>query len=112
MSAPHPTTAPDPAAAPAKPPGERPPSPSVTSPVPSTRVGAAWFAICTVSLLLVVLIVFMLQNTGAVEVTFLWMHGTLPLALALLIAGVGAGIATAAFGVARITQLRRLFHRR
>jgi uncharacterized integral membrane protein len=29
-----------------------------------------------------VLIIFMLQNTRSVEVTFLWMHGTLPLTLA------------------------------
>jgi uncharacterized integral membrane protein len=37
------------------------------------------------------------------------MHGTLPLALALLIAGVGVTILAMAVGVARITQLRRLF---
>lgn len=55
-----------------------------------------------------VLIVFMLQNTRSVEVTFLWMHGTLPLALALLITGVGVAILAMVVGGARITQLRRL----
>jgi len=54
-----------------------------------------------------VLIVFMLQNTGRVEVNFLGWQGTVPLALALLIAAVGAAIATMAIGVARIIQLRR-----
>jgi putative membrane protein len=102
----------DPTGAPTNSQGASPSRPSSNSPVPSTRVGAAWTAICTATLMLVVLIVFMLQNTRKVEVTFLWMHGSVPLALALLIAGVGVGIATAAIGTARITQLRRLSRRR
>jgi uncharacterized integral membrane protein len=74
---------------------------------PHTRTGAAWFGICLAALLSIVLIVFMAQNTGHVEVNFLWMDGSLPLALALLIAGVGAAIVTMVVGAARITQLRR-----
>ncbi|MGH3678959.1 MAG: LapA family protein [Natronosporangium sp.] len=58
-----------------------------------------------------VLIVFLLQNTGSVEVTFLWLHGSLPLAIALLIAAVGAALLTMMVGVARITQLRRRLRR-
>ncbi|MGW1340616.1 hypothetical protein ACWCOV_06145 [Kribbella sp. NPDC002412] len=42
-------------------------------------------------LTLVVLIVILLQNTGSVAVSFLWMDGSVPLAPALLIAGVGIG---------------------
>jgi uncharacterized integral membrane protein len=80
--------------------------------VPRTRWSAAWVAICAAALALVALIVFMLQNTRSVEVSFLWMHGTLPLALALLIAAVGAAILTMVFGAGRITQLRRLARRR
>ncbi len=85
--------------------------PAVASPrsrVPRTRTGAAWFGICVAALLFVVLIVFMLQNTRGVQVSFLWMHGNLPLALALLVAGVGTAILTMVIGAARITQLRRL----
>ncbi|MEN3610525.1 lipopolysaccharide assembly protein LapA domain-containing protein [Plantactinospora sp. ZYX-F-223] len=82
-----------------------------TTRVPHTRTGAAWFGICAAALICVVLIVFMLQNTRSVEVTFLWMQGTLPLALALLIAGVGVAILTMVVGAARITQLRRLSRR-
>ena len=81
-------------------------------PVPRTRWSAAWAGVCAAALALVALIVFMLQNTGSVEVTFLWMHGTLPLAMALLIAAVGAAILTMVFGAGRITQLRRLARRR
>jgi uncharacterized integral membrane protein len=80
--------------------------------VPRTRWSAAWAGVCAAALALVALIVFMLQNTRSVEVTFLWMHGTLPLALALLIAAVGAAILTMVFGAGRITQLRRLARRR
>jgi uncharacterized integral membrane protein len=80
--------------------------------VPRTRWSAAWAGICAAALAAVLLIVFMLQNTGSVEVTFLWMHGTLPLAMALLIAAVGAAILTMVFGAGRITQLRRLARRR
>jgi uncharacterized integral membrane protein len=79
--------------------------------VPRTRTGAAWFGICVAALLFVVLIVFMLQNTRSVQVSFLGMHGDLPLALALLVAAVGAAILTMVIGVARIAQLRRLSRR-
>ena len=75
--------------------------------VPHTRTGATWFGICAAAATLVVLVVFMLQNTRSVEVSFLWMHGTLPLALGLLIAGLGSAVLVMVVGGARITQLRR-----
>ena len=89
-------------------------APDSTSPagrVPHTRTGAAWFGICFSALFFVILIIFMLQNTRSVEVSFLGMHGNLPLAMALLIAAVGAAIVTMAVGAARITQLRLLARR-
>ena len=76
-----------------------------------TRAGTAWFAVCTAAAALVVLIVFMLQNTRSVEVTFLWMHGNVPLALALLVAGVSVAILAMAVGEVRISQLRRFARR-
>ncbi|MGN9911734.1 lipopolysaccharide assembly protein LapA domain-containing protein [Phytohabitans sp. LJ34] len=79
--------------------------------VPRTRTSAAWFGICAAALLFVVLIVFMLQNTRSVRVDFLWMDGSLPLALALLMAAVGAALLTMVVGAARITQLRRRLSR-
>lgn len=94
---------------------QNPADQAVTSPdgrVPRTRAGATWFGICVAALILVVLIVFMLQNTRSVEITFLAMHGNLPLAMALLVAAVGAAILTMVIGAARITQLRRLTRRR
>ena len=42
----------------------------------------------------------------------LWLHGTLPSALALLIAAVASAILTMVVGTARIAQLHRLVGRR
>lgn len=56
--------------------------------------------------LLILLIVFMLQNSTKVDVQFLGAQGTIPLGLALLIAAVAGGVVVAIAGVARITQLR------
>lgn len=86
-------------------------APATTNPIPHTRTGAAWFGVCAAALLFLVLIVFLVQNTRSVEVTFLWMHGNLPLALALLTAAVGAAFVAVVVGTARITQLRRLYRR-
>jgi putative membrane protein len=72
-----------------------------------SRAGAAWVGICIAALLLVALIIFMLQNTQPVLVSFLDMQGSVPLAVALLIAGVGVGIIALVIGTIRITQLRR-----
>jgi len=74
---------------------------------PRTRAGATWVGICVGALVLVALIVFMLQNTQQVLVAFLGAQGSVPLALALLIAGVGVGIVALIVGTFRIGQLRR-----
>jgi len=62
-------------------------------------------------LVLIVLIVFMLQNTAPVEVHFFGMTGSAPLALTLLIAGVGVGVVTLIVGSVRIGQLRHRIRR-
>jgi uncharacterized integral membrane protein len=98
----------DPATKPAADKPSAPPAPKV----PRTRAGAAWVGICTVAVTSIVLIIFMLQNTGRVEVNFLWMQGSVPLALALLVAGVGVGIVAMVIGTARMTQLRSLVRQR
>lgn len=85
----------------------QPPATAPDRPAARTRTSAAWLGACLAAAVLAVLIVFMLQNTGSVEVSFLWMHGSVPLAIALLIAGVGASLLTMMVGAARITQLRR-----
>ncbi len=72
-----------------------------------TRTGSAWLGICIGALVLIALVVFMLQNTAPVDVSFLGMTGTAPLALVLLIAGLGVGVVALVVGALRIGQLRR-----
>jgi uncharacterized integral membrane protein len=61
----------------------------------------------TATVVFIALIVFMLQNTRGVEISFPGLNGTLPLAMAMLIATVGGVLLTLVVGTARITQLRR-----
>jgi putative membrane protein len=88
--------------------------PTGSRPVPRTRTGAAWVGVCAAAVIAIALIVFMVQNTGVVEVSFLWMSTSTSLALMLLIAAVGGILLTLVLGTARITQLRHLVrgHRR
>jgi uncharacterized integral membrane protein len=76
-------------------------------PVSRTRVSAVWAGIVVGAVVLVLLIVFMLQNTAPVQVSFFALHGSAPLALTLLIAGVGVGVVALIVGSLRIAQLRR-----
>ncbi len=116
MSVLHPTrsdpTGQNTAPAPVDPAGQHgAPAPAETRAASRTRLSTAWVSIWTATVVFIALIVFMLQNTRSVEVSFLWLHGTLPLALALLIAAAGAVLLTLIFGTARITQLRRRLSR-
>lgn len=87
-------------------------SPPTPAGIPRTRIGTAWLGICAAVIILVVLIVFMLQNTATVEVAFLGLDGSLPLAIALLIALVSGILLTLIIGTVRIGQLRRLARKR
>ena len=93
---------------PPQPPGSPTSEPTPRSPggPRRTRASAVWVATGSALLLLILLIVFMLQNSTKVEVHFLGLTGTIPLGLALLIAAVGGGVVVAIAGIARVTQLR------
>jgi uncharacterized integral membrane protein len=80
--------------------------------VPQTRTGVIWVTVCVAALLAVALIIFMIENTRMVDVTFLGMTGTTSLAIMLLIAAVGGVLLTLVLGSARIVQLRHAVRRR
>jgi uncharacterized integral membrane protein len=71
-----------------------------------TRASAVWVATGAALLLLILLIVFILQNPTKVDIQFLGVEGTLSLGMALLIAAVTGGVMVAVAGIARVTQLR------
>lgn len=76
-----------------------------------TRAGMIWVAVATALIVLVLLIVFILQNQEAVQVKFFGLEGTVALGVALFIAAVAGGVLVAVAGAARILQLRAVARR-
>jgi uncharacterized integral membrane protein len=97
---------------PPAPPVEESPPPPAPAGTGFTRISAAWLGVWAGLVVVILLIIFIGQNTAKVQITFLWMHGLIPTALALLIAGVGGAVVAMAVAAARIVQLRRLVRRR
>lgn len=60
---------------------------------------------------LTVVLIFIIQNAHAINISFLGAHLQLPLAVALLLAAVAGALVMAAAGTARITQLRQTMRR-
>ena len=56
-------------------------------------------------------LIFIIQNTHAVNISFLGAHLRLSLAVALLLAAIAGALVMAAAGTARITQLRQHMRR-
>jgi uncharacterized integral membrane protein len=76
-----------------------------------TRVGTAHVALVAGLLVLVLLLVFILENTRRVPVTFFGATGHLPLGVALLLAAVAGALILGVVGTVRIGQLRRRVRR-
>lgn len=73
-----------------------------------TRAAALWSALIAGFLILIVLLIFVAQNTGPTSVRFLgWYSPEWPLGVLILLAAVGGGLLTVLAGTARIVQLRR-----
>jgi uncharacterized integral membrane protein len=70
-----------------------------------TRTSAAWIGIVAAALVLVLLLIFILQNMRSVKVTFLGASGTIPVGIALLFAAVGGLLLAGLVGSLRIWQL-------
>jgi len=92
--------------------GEAPPPRRAPTRVPRTRTSAIWFGVWAGAVALILLIIFVAQNTGTVELSFLWMQVRISLALAMLIAGLCGALIAMAVAAARIIQLRKLVRRR
>jgi lipopolysaccharide assembly protein A len=60
---------------------------------------------------LILLVIFIVQNTRTVHITFFGAHVSVSLAAALLVAAIAGALVMAAAGTARITQLRRTMRR-
>jgi len=74
---------------------------------PTTSAARLWMSVALATILLVLLIIFIAENSRSVTISFLGAHGHISLALALLIAAVVGAVVTLLAGTARILQLRR-----
>ncbi|BDX29819.1 putative membrane protein [Mycobacterium antarcticum] len=83
------------------------PSPPPENAVHFTRAAALWSALIVGFLVLIVLLIFIAQNTDPGTFHFLGWSWSLPLGVALLAAAVLGGLITTLAGVVRIVQLRR-----
>jgi putative membrane protein len=72
-----------------------------------SRLGGLWVGLIVAAVVLVLLLIFVLQNSQTVQVDYFGFSGHLPLAVAILL-GVAAGALLVALpGTIRILQLRR-----
>ena len=78
-----------------------------TADVKFTRAAALWSSLILGFLILIVLLIFITQNTAVAQFTFLGWHWDLQLGVAILLAAVGGGLVTAGVSAARMFQLRR-----
>jgi uncharacterized integral membrane protein len=74
-------------------------------------MGALWFAAGSFAVVLVLLLIFILENGRTVEVSYLGAHGHLPLGVALLLAAVLGMLLVVIPGTVRIIQLRIAAHK-
>ena len=98
-----------------------PPSANGSSPPPApqaprprrlhTRISGMRTGLIAGVAALIVVVIFIIQNPHAVNISFLGVHLVLPLAMALLLAAIAGALIMAAAGTARITQLRRIMRR-
>ena len=76
-----------------------------------TKISSMRTGLIAGTAVLIVVLIFIIQNAHAVSVSFLGAHLRLSLAVALLIAAIAGALVMAAAGTARITQLRRIMRR-
>ncbi|BBX19779.1 hypothetical protein CRI77_06480 [Mycolicibacterium duvalii] len=82
-------------------------APKRESAVHRTRAAALWASLTLGFLILIVLLIFIAQNTESAEFAFLGWRWSLPLGVAILFAAVAGGLITVAVGAVRMFQLRR-----
>jgi uncharacterized integral membrane protein len=84
-----------------------PPGLTSTGKVRRTRVSAWWAGLIIAAVILIALLIFIIQNSSRVSVQYLGAHGSVSLAVALLLAAIAGVLLVAIPGTARIVQLRR-----
>jgi uncharacterized integral membrane protein len=114
-----PQVPPQPAAPAEQAPAEQAPPPqpaAAAQPLPQprikrTRISGLWVAVGFFAVILLLLLIFILQNGQKVDISYMGAHGHLPLGVALLLAAVCGVLLVVLAGTARISQLRAVNRR-
>jgi uncharacterized integral membrane protein len=80
--------------------------------IPRTRTARAHNALIAGAIVLILLLVFIIENTESVKISYFGVGFHLPLGVALLLAAIGGALLVGIVGAARIMQLRRTVRRR
>jgi uncharacterized integral membrane protein len=97
-------------------PPQQPAPPAAPGPPPKraikrTRTSGLWVAVGSFAVILLLLLIFILQNGQKVDISYMGAHGHLPLGVALLLAAVCGVLLVVLAGTARISQLRAVNRR-
>jgi len=96
-------------------PASEPAAPATTAstadPLRASRTSGLWIAVAASGIVLVLLIIFIVQNTDPVSVRFLGWEGETPLAVAMMVATAAGLFLATIVGSLRILQLRRRIKR-
>ena len=102
----------------AAPPQTAPPRPHRRRPtalpqhkIKRTRISGLWVSVGFFAVVLLLLLIFILQNGTKVDISYMGAHGHLPLGVALLLSAVCGVLLVVLAGAARISQLRAVARR-
>jgi uncharacterized integral membrane protein len=89
-------------------PPQAPPQQTAAEPlkIKRTRTSGLWVALGFFAVVLLLLLIFILQNGAKVDISYMGAHGHLPLGVALLLSAVCGVLLVILAGAARISQLR------
>ncbi len=94
---------------PSQPTAPPPAAPPLT--IKHTRISGLWVALAFFAVVLLLLLIFILQNGTKVDISYMGAHGHLPLGVALLLSAVCGVLLVVLAGAARISQLRTVARR-
>lgn len=98
-----------------EPTGGRGPEPAPPQPpqhqITPSRLGGLWIAMTCGAVILLLLLIFILENSHSVDIAYFGVHGQVPLGVALLLAAVLGVLLVVVPGAGRMLQLRRTARR-
>ncbi len=83
-----------------------------TAPATLTRTAGTWIGLVVGALILIVLLVFILQNNTSTPLSIFGWHFSLPLGVSMLFAALAGALIMALVGGARILQLRKAYRKK